>query len=195
MQDMRMGTGFLPWHEMWTVLLQFSPRAPLHGAAAAAAAAAVAAGANRASRLAPPPPVRRTPPPHHAPVAGTGTAPLPPPPRASAVNVVRSMAYTSQDAAIAKLLETGDTYVSDHWGVEGARFWVELTDGDGELRVGLVRRSKPPAGAKQKDGDKVDGEEGAWAEWRMVPAQDVQALRMGHGEGRSWLRACRWWRI
>lgn len=166
MQGLEMGTGVLDWHEMWTTLLQFSPRAPPHGAAAAAAAAAAAIAAAPPAKHEPivsqpvPPSARRA--------AAAGMAPAVAP-RASEVNVVRSMAYTSRDASLLDLQEKGEGYVQRHWDTVGALFWVELADLDGELRVGLVRRTQRPPHAKESDGDAVDGDadgdDGVWVEW------------------------------
>mmetsp|Transcript_26037 Transcript_26037/g.82506 ORF Transcript_26037/g.82506 Transcript_26037/m.82506 type:complete len:408 (-) Transcript_26037:15-1238(-) len=107
-----MGTGFLEWHELWTTLLQFSPRAPPHGASAAAAAAAAHAAPSRCM-----PPLPSQPPPAAAAASATERQP---PPRASEVNVVRSMAYTQEDALVAKLLTVGVTYVQDNWDMLGS---------------------------------------------------------------------------
>jgi hypothetical protein len=138
MQGLEMATTIGPWHDLWATLLQFSPRPPPHGplsaspasaasSAASAIAAATAAAADARSQINP----------------GTSV------PRASQVNVVRHTSYTTKDASMAKLLDAGESYVQENINSEGALFWFELEEADGEFSVGLGRRWLEATGARE----------------------------------------------
>ena len=113
-------TPLLSWGEMWKVLKTHVVAAPARAGAPVAAASAAAAGKRRVDRQA----------------LGASTS-------AAEVNIVTHPGYTERDRRIALLNddEKGRTYLRDNIDKKNALFFIKLEHAEGELAVGLGRRT------------------------------------------------------
>jgi hypothetical protein len=143
MRGKQLGTGMRRWPKMWQTLLRFATRPPPLQAGPAG-----------------PAPVRATPAPA-PPVPGPGR---PAAPRSSQVNVVNHLGYGEHEATVAQMLDRGEAYVTSALAEEGGLFWIELDHGEGELSVGLGRRSDAPEGEPELEGDAEEMDR-LWVLW------------------------------